>query len=72
MVETRHGNFSVFSGIGFETHLLRRKLSEEPVHVLVGDAFPRSIGMGEEDLCIELTSDPLMLYELFAVIRRQR
>lgn len=72
VVEAMHGKSGVLSSDRVETHLLREELSDEAVHVLVGAAFPRGIGMSEEELCIELPGDPLMLGELLAVIGRQR
>ena len=40
VVEPMHGEFDVIRGDGFESHLLRKELTDEAVHVLVGTALP--------------------------------
>jgi hypothetical protein len=51
-------------GDGFEPHLLRKELSDEAIHVLVGAALPGGVGMGEVEVGAEFAGDPLMLGEL--------
>jgi len=63
-----HGKFDVFCGDGFKVHLLREELADEPVHIFVGAAFPRGIGMGEEEVRVEFHRDPLVLGKLLAVV----
>ena len=56
----------------FETHFLRKELTDETVHVLIGTTLPGGIGMGEEEVSPEVLGDPLMLSELLAIVGRQR
>ncbi len=40
VVEPMRGEFDVIRGDGFEPHLLRKELTDEAVHILVGTALP--------------------------------
>jgi hypothetical protein len=72
MVEFIDSECDLFRGDGIEGHLFRKELPNEAVHVLVGAALPRGVGMGKEEVGSKLAGDPLMLCELFAVVGRQR
>lgn len=61
MIEAVHGRFHVLGCDVFEAHFLGEELANEAVHVLIGTALPRGIGMSEEVLRIEARSDMLML-----------
>lgn len=39
VIEALHGQFDLLSGDGIEGHFLQKELANQPVHVLVGDAF---------------------------------
>jgi len=72
MVEAMHGKGDLMRSDGIEAQLLRKELSDEAVHVLVGATLPGGVGMGEEEVGIESPGDSFMLGELLAVIGRQR
>jgi hypothetical protein len=72
VVEAICGDFYVIQRDRLEGHILREELANETVPVLVGTAFPRGIGMSEEEVSTEFLGDPLMLGELFAVVGRYR
>lgn len=72
MVESMHGEVNLTRGDGIETQFLRKELSNEAVHVLVCTTLPRGIGMGEEEIGIERSGDPLMAGKLSAIVSRQR
>jgi hypothetical protein len=40
-----HGEFDVFRGDFPEGHFLREELPDQAIHVLVGAALPRGVGM---------------------------
>jgi hypothetical protein len=71
VIEAVHRESDLVRRNGIEAHLLREELANQAVHVLVRAAFPGSIGMSEEEVCVESCSDTLML-ELRAVVSRQR
>ena len=72
VVETMHGELDIFRGDGFEAHFLGEELADEAIHIFVGAAFPGGIGMSEEEICIELPGDTLMLGKFLSVVGRQR
>jgi hypothetical protein len=72
MVEAVQGKTYVLFGDGIETHLLGEDLADEAVHVLVGTALPRGVGMGKEEAGVEFACDPLVLGKLLTVVGRQR
>ena len=72
MIQSVHGEGNILFRDGVEAHLLREKLPDQSIHVLVGTALPRRIGMGKEEVGVELFGDPFMLGKLLAVVRRQR
>jgi hypothetical protein len=45
--------FNVILRGQLEGHFLRKKLADVAVHILVGTAFPRGIGMGEKEVSAE-------------------
>jgi len=45
VVQLVHGEFDVFRGDFPEGHFLREELSDQAIHVLVGAALPRGVGM---------------------------
>ena len=71
VIELVHGEFDIASGDFAEGHFLREELSNEAIHVLVGPALPRGVGMSEVEVSAEFAGDPLMLSELSAVVGRQ-
>ena len=72
MIESMHGKCNLLRRDGIETHLLRKELSDQAVHVLVGSAFPGSIGMGKEEVGIKDAGDMFMPGKFLAIVRRQR
>jgi hypothetical protein len=72
VIQSMHRQGDVFFCDGSEAHFLRKELPDQPVHVLVGAAFPGGIGMGEEEVCAKLFGNPFMLCKLLAVVSRQR
>ncbi|MGB4225047.1 MAG: hypothetical protein WBJ68_00030 [Candidatus Dechloromonas phosphoritropha] len=71
MIETEPGKSDIFFGDAIKAHFLGEELPNEAVHILVGPAFPRSIGVGEVAISLELLGKSLMLSKLLPVIRRQ-
>ena len=67
MVESMHGESDLMRGDGIKAQLLREELPDEAVHVLVGAALPRGIGMREVEVGIECPGDP---FEPPRVLRR--
>ena len=53
MVETVHGESDLFRSNGIEAHFLWEELADQAVHILVRAALPGSIGMSEEEVCVE-------------------
>ena len=72
VVKAMHCQFNVRRRDGLEAHFLWKELADEPVHVLVGTAFPRGIGVGKEEVSIEFLGDSLMLGEFLPIVCRQR
>lgn len=72
MIEAAHGEGDVLLGNGIETHLFWEDLTDETVHVRVGATLPGSVGMGKEEIGIELPCDAFVLGELLAIVGRQR
>ena len=72
VIEAMHGEGKLIMGNGIEVHLLREELANQAVHILVRAALPGSIGMSEEEVCVEFCGDTLMLGKLLAVVSRQR
>lgn len=72
MIQSVHGKQDIFLGDGVEAHLLRKELPNQAIHVFVGAALPGRIGMGKEEVGVELLGNLFMLGELLAVVRRQR
>jgi hypothetical protein len=66
-----HGEGDLVRSDGIEAHLLREELANQAVHILVRAALPGSIGMSEEEVCVEFCSDTLILSKLLAVVSRQ-
>ena len=54
VIESIQGEGDLLRG---KAHLLRKELSDQAVHVLVGAANPGGIGMDEKKLCIEISGD---------------
>lgn len=52
-----HGEFDVLPGEFPEGHFLWDELSDKAIHVLVGAAFPRGIGMGDVEVGPEFAGD---------------
>ncbi|MGB4910694.1 MAG: hypothetical protein WBO95_00845 [Candidatus Dechloromonas phosphoritropha] len=71
MIETEPGKFDIFFGDAIKAHFLGEELPNEAVHILVGPALPRSRGVGEVAIRLELFGKSLMLGKLLPVIRRQ-
>lgn len=72
MVESMHGEGDLMGGDGIKAQLLWEELPDEAVHVLVGAALPRGIGMREVEVGIECPCDPFMPRELLPVVGCQR
>ena len=64
VVKAMHGEFDVLLGYVLEGRFLGEELADEAIHILVGAALPRGIGVGEEEVGVEFLGDPLMLSEL--------
>ena len=56
-----HYPCNVFRGHGIAVHFLLEEMADETVHVLVGTASPRGVGMGKEEVCAESLGDSRML-----------
>jgi|JI10StandDraft_1071094.scaffolds.fasta_scaffold1755740_2 hypothetical protein len=50
VIQSVHGKFNVLPGDSPEGHFLWEELSDESIHVLVGAALPRGVGMGEVEV----------------------
>ena len=72
VIEAVHSEGDLVRSDGVEAHFLREELANQAVHILVRTALPGSIGMSEEEGCIEFFGDTLMLGKLLAVVSRQR
>ena len=71
VVEALHDECDVFGCDGIESHFLGEELTDQPVHVFVCTALPRSVWVREKEISIQCTGNPFMLGELFAVIGGQ-
>ena len=54
-----------------EVHFLGKELANQAVHILVGAALPRTIGMYKEEVGIDAAGNAFMLGELLIVVGRQ-
>ncbi len=69
VIETEPGKSDIFFGDAIKAHFLGEELPNEAVHILVGPAFPRSRGVGEVAISLELLGNSLMLGKLLATHR---
>jgi hypothetical protein len=72
MIELMHRECDLLLGDRIEARLLRKELTNEAVHILVGAPLSRGIGVREEEASVKLFGNPFVLGKFLAVISRQR
>lgn len=72
MIESLHRECDLLVGDRIEAQPLRKELTNEAVHILVGAPLPRGIGVSEEEASVKLFGNPFVLGKFLAVIRHQR